>query len=590
MATQIIRKSGPSALYAALLSYRRIFYTVGAFSAVINLLMLVPSIYMLQVYDRVLASMNVFTLGMVTIIVLGFYVLQASLEWVRSMTLVRLSNQLDQAFAPLVFAASFEEQLRNSRGNPQQPLTDMNTLRQFATGAGIFAFFDAPWAPIYIVVVFLFHWKVGVMVVAGTLILVGLALANEWATRQPLANANIQSIQATGQAQGSLRNAEVIEALGMLEGVRKRWSTLNQRVLALQAEASEKAGVITAITKFVRISLQSLVLGLAALLVIHNEISSGMIIASSILMGRALAPIEQLIGTWKSWIAAQGAYRRLEELLERNPQQPPRTSLPRPKGMVQVDGLVVTPPGASAPVLRGIQFALPAGVTLGVIGPSGSGKSTLARLLVGVWPAQVGKVRIDGADIHDWDKTELGPHIGYLPQDIELFDGTVAENIARFGEIDNAKLLKAANLAGVHDMILHLPKGYDTPIGIGGQMLSGGQRQRVALARAVYGDPALLVLDEPNSNLDDVGEQALIQAILHLKQQGATVVLITHRPNILGATDALLVMKEGLVAAFGPRDQVLAALQPQPAQPQPEQTTGETTVPAPANAAERTDP
>ncbi|QTR55327.1 type I secretion system permease/ATPase [Thiothrix unzii] len=562
------RKSETSVLYRALQAHRKVFLSVGAFSAVINLLMLVPTIYMLQVYDRVLVSMNISTLLMLTIITMGLFMLMAALEWVRSMALVRLSNQLDQEFSPHVFAASFVEQLRNSRGNPQQPLSDLNNIRQFVTGQGVFAFFDAPWAPLYILVVFLFHWQMGVMVVVGVLILLGLALANESATHKRLAEANNLAMQAGSQAHGSLRNAEVIEAMGMLAGVRKRWTVLNRKVLRLQTEASEKAGIITATTKFVRISLQSLILGLAALLVIENEITPGMIIAGSVLMGRALAPIEQLIATWKAWISAQGAYRRLEELLERNPEHPPRTSLPRPRGLLQVDGLVATPPGAAAAVLRGIQFTLPAGTVLGVIGPSGSGKSTLARLLVGVWPAQMGKVRIDGADIHDWDKSELGPHIGYLPQDIELFDGTIAENISRFGEVDNAKLLKAAELAGVHDMILLLPNGYDTPIGTGGQMLSGGQRQRVALARAVYGDPALLVLDEPNSNLDDVGERALLQAILSLKQQSATVVLITHRPSILGAADALLLLKEGTVAAFGPRDQVLAALQPKPpAQP-----------------------
>lgn len=566
--TPMSRKANPSALYKALLAHRKVFLSVGAFSAVINLLMLVPTIYMLQVYDRVLASMNVSTLLMLTIITIGLFMLMAALEWVRSMALVRLSNQLDQALSPHVFAASFVEQLRNSKGNPHQPLSDLNNIRQFVTGQGIFAFFDAPWAPIYIAVVFLFHWQMGVMVIVGVLILLGLALANESATHKRMAEANNLAMQAGAQAQGSLRNAEVIEAMGMLAGVRKRWALLNRKMLHLQTQASEKAGKIAATTKFMRVALQSLILGLAALLVIENEITGGMIIAGSVLMGRALAPIEQLIGTWKAWIAAQGAYRRLEALLERNPEHPPRTSLPRPRGLLQVEGLVATPPGATSPVLKGIQFTLPAGAVLGVIGLSGSGKSTLARLLVGVWPAQMGKVRIDGADIHDWDKAELGPYMGYLPQDIELFDGTIAENISRFGEVDNAKLLKAANLAGVHDMILHLPKGYDTPIGTGGQMLSGGQRQRVALARAVYGDPTLLVLDEPNSNLDDVGERALVQAVLNLKQQGATVVLITHRPSILGVTDALLLLKEGTVAAFGPRDQVLAALQPRPpAQP-----------------------
>jgi PrtD family type I secretion system ABC transporter len=565
MAEQMNPKNSKDALRKALLEHRRVFYAVGMFSAVVNVLLLVPSIYMLQVYDRVLTSMNVSTLIMLTVIILGLYLLMGALEWVRSMTLVRLGNQLDQQLSPRVFGAAFEEQLRDGKSSPQQPLSDLANLRQFITGSGVFAFFDAPWAPIYIAVIFLFHWQMGVLALVGAVILIGLALANEWLTRHRLAEANKLAIQASGQAQGSLRNAEVVEAMGMLSAVRERWNRLNHKVLALQTEASERAGGISAATKFVRIALQSLILGLGALLVIENEMTAGMMIAGSILMGRALAPVEQLIAVWKGLISAQGAYRRLSELLERHPEQPPRTALPRPKGALQVEGLFVTPAGAPAPVLKGVSFALPAGHTLGLIGPSGSGKSTLARLLVGIWPAQAGKVRLDGADIHDWDKEQLGPHIGYLPQDIELFDGTIAENIARFGEVDNDKLLKAAMLAGVHEMILRLPKGYDTPIGVGGQMLSGGQRQRIALARALYGDPAFLVLDEPNSNLDDVGERALLQAILSMKQQGSTIVLITHRPSILASTEAILILKEGTVAAFGPRDQVLAAL----AAPQP---------------------
>jgi PrtD family type I secretion system ABC transporter len=565
MAEQMNPKNSKDALRKALLEHRRVFYAVGMFSAVVNVLLLVPSIYMLQVYDRVLTSMNVSTLIMLTVIILGLYLLMGALEWVRSMTLVRLGNQLDQQLSPRVFGAAFEEQLRDGKSSPQQPLSDLANLRQFITGSGVFAFFDAPWAPIYIAVIFLFHWQMGVLALVGAVILIGLALANEWLTRHRLAEANKLAIQASGQAQGSLRNAEVVEAMGMLSAVRERWNRLNHKVLALQTEASERAGGISAATKFVRIALQSLILGLGALLVIENEMTAGMMIAGSILMGRALAPVEQLIAVWKGLISAQGAYRRLSELLERHPEQPPRTALPRPKGALQVEGLFVTPAGAPAPVLKGVSFALPAGHTLGLIGPSGSGKSTLARLLVGIWPAQAGKVRLDGADIHDWDKEQLGPHIGYLPQDIELFDGTIAENIARFGEVDNDKLLKAAMLAGVHEMILRLPKGYDTPIGVGGQMLSGGQRQRIALARALYGDPAFLVLDEPNSNLDDVGERALLQAILSMKQQGSTIVLITHRPSILASTEAILILKEGTVAAFGPRDQILAAL----AAPQP---------------------
>ncbi|MBD3816362.1 MAG: type I secretion system permease/ATPase, partial [Halothiobacillus sp.] len=538
----------PNPLGTFLREYRRVFLAVGAFSMVINILMLMPSIYMLQIYDRVLASMNVSTLVMLTLITLGLYLLMAALEWVRSMTLIHLSNKLDERLSGRVFNAAFTYQLRGRGGNAGQPLADVNNLRQFITGQGVFAFFDAPWAPIYIAVIFLFHWQMGVLALFGALSLIGLALWNELATRKPLSEANGVAVKAQGMAQSNLRNAEVIEAMGMLTGIRGRWAQLNQRVLRLQTEASSSAGGITATTKFMRIALQSLILGLGAYLVIQNEMTAGMMIAGSILLGRALAPVEQLIGVWKGWINAQGAYRRLNELLKSFPTPQERTPLPRPKGEVRVEGVLAGPPGTTSPVLKNVSFAIPAGTILGVIGPSASGKSTLARMLVGVWPTLAGKVRLDGADIHDWDKLQLGPHIGYLPQDIELFDGTIAENIARFGTIDPDALMKAAQLAGVHEMILRLPNGYDTPIGDAGQMLSGGQRQRIALARAVYGDPALLVLDEPNSNLDDAGELALVQAILTLKKQGATVVLITHRTNIIGAVDLLLLLKDGSVA------------------------------------------
>lgn len=572
-------------LRTLLSEYRRVFTAVGLFSMVINIIMLVPSIYMLQIYDRVLASMNISTLVMLTLITLGMYMLMAALEWVRSMTLVHLSNQLDKRLSGRVFDAAFEYQLRRLGGNASQPLADVTNLRQFITGQGVFAFFDAPWAPIYIAVIFLFHWQMGVLALFGTLSLLGLALWNELATRKRLSEANTLAIKANGMVQGSLRNAEVIEAMGMLPGIRERWSRLNHRVLTLQTEASSSAGGISATTKFMRIALQSLILGLGAYLVIKNEMTAGMMIAGSILLGRALAPVEQLIGVWKSWISARGAYSRLNELLKNFPEPEERTPLPRPKGEVRVEGVLASPPGSTTPVLKNISFAIPAGATLGIIGPSASGKSTLARLLVGVWPAQAGKVRLDGADIHDWDKIQLGPHIGYLPQDIELFDGTIAENIARFGTIDPDALLKAAQLAGVHEMILRLPKGYDTPIGEAGQMLSGGQRQRIGLARAVYGDPALVVLDEPNSNLDDVGERALVQAILALKKLGTTVVLITHRPSIIGAVDLVLLLKEGTLAAFGPRDQVLAALQQQAqAAAQPQANLNNTSTPASTGA------
>jgi PrtD family type I secretion system ABC transporter len=394
------------------------------------------------------------------------------------------------------------------------------------------------------------------------------------ATQKPLAEANKYANEATNFAHNNLANAEVVEALGMLPALRDRWKKKHVQHLVLQAVASDRAGLISSVTKFIRITSQSLILGLGAWLAIRNQLSPGGMIVGSILMGRALAPIDQLIANWKGFVQARLAYERLGQLLAAFPARPPRMSLPAPKGEVVVEGVVLTPPGGTVPVLRGVSFAIPAGSIVGVIGPSGSGKSSLARALVGVWTPQVGKVRLDGADVSSWDKAELGPYLGYLPQDIELFDGTIAENIARFGAIEAPLVVAAAQAAGVHEMILRFPQGYDTPIGPGGAVLSGGQRQRVALARALYGDVRLIVLDEPNSNLDDVGEAALVQALLRLKAQGKTVVVITHRTSVLAAVDRLLVMRDGTVQAYGPRDEVLAALQRAAQQAQAAQAQG----------------
>jgi ATP-binding cassette subfamily C exporter for protease/lipase len=369
------------------------------------------------------------------------------------------------------------------------------------------------------------------------------------------------AIASSGLASNNLRNAEVIESMGMLPNLMGRWFKLHSQFLKLQAEASEKAGKINATTKFVQVSLTSLVLGLGSLLVLENKITAGMMIAASILVGRALAPVQQVIGVWKSWSSTRSAYERLTKLLEANPARQAGMQLPAPKGALSVEGVTAAPPGVTTAVIKGLSFAINPGDALGIIGPSGSGKSTLARLLVGVWPSAVGKVRLDGADIFSWNKAELGPHMGYLPQDIELFAGTVSENIARFGEIDPEKVVLAAQRAGVHDMILHMPDGYDTRLGDGGAGLSGGQKQRLGLARAMYGDPALIVLDEPNSNLDELGEQSLAQAVLDLRRRGKTIILITHRMSAIGTTNKLLMMRDGVAQLFGPTNDVLAALQ-----------------------------
>jgi ATP-binding cassette subfamily C exporter for protease/lipase len=479
---------------------------------------------------------------------------------VRSFILVRVGARFDMELNKRVYTAAFEQNLRRTGGNAGQALSDLTNIRQFLTGSALFAFFDAPWFPIYLVVIFIFEPGLGVFALCGTAILVALAFLNERVSKKPLAEANTLSIASASLATNNLRNAEVIESMGMLPNLMGRWFKLHGKFLSLQAQASQKAGTISAATKFFQMSLQSLVLGVGALLVLDNKITSGMMIAASILVGRTTAPVQQLIAVWKSWSSVRSAHERLAKLLEANPERPSGMALPAPQGLLSVEGVTAAPPGVRNPVVKSLSFAIQPGDVLGVIGPSGSGKSTLARLLVGVWPAMMGKVRLDGADIYAWNKAELGPHVGYLPQDIELFAGTVAENIARFGEIDSDKVVQAAKRAGVHDLILHFPEGYDTKLGDGGAGLSGGQRQRIGLARAMYGDPALIVLDEPNSNLDELGEQALVNAVVDLRQRGKTIVLITHRPSALGVTTKLLVMRDGTLQLFGPTKDVIAAM------------------------------
>jgi ATP-binding cassette subfamily C exporter for protease/lipase len=544
----------------ALLKFKQTFHSIGAFTACINLLMLVPSIYMMQVYDRVLASRNDLTLLMLTVMALGLYALISILEQIRSMVVIRIGSKMDVFLNQRIYTAAFEQNLKRSGINAGQALNDLTTIRQFVTGNGLFAFFDAPWFPVYLLVIFIFNFWLGVFAFVATTLLVSLAWINELVSKKPLSQANSIAVQSSAVATNNLRNAEVIEAMGMLPNMRNRWYAMHEKFLALQAEASQKAATVTAITKFVQISTQSLILGVAAFLVIKGEVTAGMMIAASILLGRAISPVQQIIGVWKQWSGVVSAYKRLEELLANNPPRTPGMELPAPRGQLTVEALTAAPPGSQIAVLKNVSFALNVGDVMGLIGPSGSGKSTLARLLVGVWPSAMGKVRLDGADIFQWNKDELGPNIGYLPQDIELFAGSISENIARFGKVEPEKVIEAAQTAGVHDMILRLPEGYNTKIGDGGAGLSGGQKQRIGLARALYGNPAFLVLDEPNSNLDDVGEVALTQAILKLKQAGKTVILISHRPNIIRVTNKLLMLRDGVVSAFGPTEEVLKAL------------------------------
>ncbi|MEC5344547.1 type I secretion system permease/ATPase [Brenneria populi] len=543
-------------IIGALAAYRQGFWGVGLFSAVINLLMLTPAIYMLQVYDRVLSSGNDMTLGMLTAMALGLFTLMGLLEWVRSAVVIRLGTQMDMRLNQRVYDAAFASQLQGQPTRAGQALNDLTALRQFATGNALFAFFDAPWFPVYLLVIFLLHPWLGMMALAGAAVLILLAWLNQRLTREPLKQAGRIAIQATTQANANLRHADAIEAMGMLSALRARWLSQHMRFLHQQNVASEKSAAVTALAKSLRLALQSLMLGLGALLAVAGDITPGMMIAGSILVGRVLSPIDQLIGVWKQWTQAQQAWQRLGALLEAHPARAAGMRLPEPQGRLQVEQLSAAPLHARAPVLHNLSFALEPGDILGIIGPSGSGKSTLARLLVATQPPLNGKVRLDGADMHLWDKDDLGRFIGYLPQDVQLFAGTIAENIARFGQPDAEQVVAAARLAGVHDLILRLPQGYDTPLGENGSGLSGGQKQRVALARAVYGRPKLTVLDEPNASLDEEGEKALLAAISQLKENGATQILITHKPALLGSANKLLALRDGQIRFFGPPEKL----------------------------------
>ncbi|WP_095147674.1 type I secretion system permease/ATPase [Pseudomonas sp. Irchel s3a18] len=563
-------KTTPTApLLKALGDYKNILISVGCFTALINLLMLVPSIYMLQVYDRVLSSQNETTLVMLSLMVVGFFVFIGLLEIVRSFIVIRIGSQLERRFNLQVYQAAFERNLFKGEGNAGQSLGDLTHIRQFVTGPALFAFFDAPWFPVYLFVIYLFNVWLGVFATVGAVLLIGLAFLNEAMTKKPLAEAGGYSQQSTQLATSHLHNAETIQAMGMLGALRKRWFQVHSRFLGLQNQASDTGAVISSLSKTLRLCLQSLVLGLGALLVIQGHMTAGMMIAGSILMGRVLSPIDQLIAVWKQWSGAKLAYRRLDALLREFPPSDEAMALPAPKGQVSFEQVSAAPPGQRQATLHRVSFTLGAGEVLGVLGASGSGKSTLARVLVGVWPTLAGMVRLDGADIHRWNRDDLGPYIGYLPQDIELFSGTVAENIARFRETDPQKVVEAAQQAGVHELILRLPQGYDTRLGEDGSGLSGGQKQRVALARALYGGPSLVVLDEPNSNLDTVGEAALASAIAQMKAQGISVILVTHRSSALAQADKLLVLNEGQLQAFGPSQEVLKALSGVQPQPQP---------------------
>lgn len=562
-------RSHENNLQVALKACKGSFLSVGFFSLFVNALMLAPTFYMIQISGRVVPSSSTSTLIMLTLILTIMMLTLGSLEWVRSRIMVRISNRLDALLSRDIYRASFKKALSTGGMDASaQSLNDLTSLRQFLTGNGLFAFFDAPWLPIYTAVMFLFHPWFGWMTVGSAVVLVVLAFLNHRYTGKALTEANQQSVRATLQTTKNLRNAEVIESMGMLDTLMTRWAVYQRRVLVLQSQASDKGGIITSISKTFRTWAQSIMLALGAYLVITHEINPGLLMAGSLLLGRALSPIDQMIGSWKGFVAARVQYGRLNDTLEKLNAEPQRMALPDPEGHIQVENLVIAPPGAKAAVIRNMSFVTPAGSIVGIVGPSAAGKSTLARALLGIWPPQHGTVRLDGADIAAWDKQKLGPHLGYLPQDIELFEGTISDNVARFGKVDPEKVVLAARVAGVHEMILQLPDGYDTVIGSEGINLSGGQRQRIGLARAIYGSPRLIVLDEPNSNLDDVGEKALAVALQKIKETGATVFIISHRPSILSRLDRIMVMNAGTITMYGARDHVIAELAQQQAKAQ----------------------
>ena len=561
MKTNLNQFWGRSELTQTLVTFKREFLWVGLFSLLANLLMLSPTLYMLQVYDRVLLSQSELTLLFLTLIIIVFFAVMAFAEWLRSRLLVRAGMKLDQELNTRIFNASFEAYLRRSQQNPTEAFTNLTNLRQFLTGNGIIAFFDAPWTPIYILVTFMLHPLLGCLSILFAGIQLWLAF---WAHRNSHDAMNAQT-QAESKSraylQSKLKNAEPVEAMGMLKNLRARWLRLHQEQQQKIEEASNRQHRQQAIVKFIRYSMQSLTLGAAALLVVQGELTGGAMIAANVLMSRALQPLDLIVGSWRGLIQAKEAFEGLESILKTYPEQDRSAQYPVPKGNVTLKKLIAYKADKDSQILKNLNADFKAGQVTAIIGPSGSGKSTLARCLVGIWPDTGGYVLLDKTPIEHWDRIQLGPNIGYLPQDIELFDGTVAENIARFYEVDSDLVIEAAKKAGIHEMILRFPKGYDTPIGDGGSQLSGGQRQRLGLARAMYGNPQLIVLDEPNANLDDLGERALVAAIQDLKSRGKTVFLITHRLNILGVADHLLVMRDGKIDHYGLRDDVLGELQ-----------------------------
>lgn len=545
-----------SELGRALWTFRRECLWVGVFSLFTNLLVLTPTLYMLQIYDRVMASQSGFTLVALTLFTVLFFAVMGFAEWLRSQLLVRVGVKFDEFLNSRVFDASFAAHLNQSSQNPVQSFSDLTSLRQFLTGQGVFAFFDLPWMPIYVAVLFLMHPTLGWLALAFALLQGALAWWSNRLTGPGYERQMQTQVAADSYLNGKLRNAETVHAMGMLPHLRSRWQALHEAQLHAQGSAQERAHRVQALTKFMQYSQQSLVLAAGAVLVLRGELSMGGMVASNALMSNALRPISTLVSIWKQFVDARSAYGRLETLLQAHPNENAAdthsANISALRGQLTLRDLTATVAGRTQPILHGLNVEFKAGEVVGIVGPSGAGKSTLARCLLGIWPQAQGQVLLDGRPLSDWPRDQLGAQIGYLPQDVELFDGTLAENISRFGELDSAQVIAAARATGIHEMILRFPKGYDTPMGEAGNLFSGGQKQRVGLARALYGAPKLVVLDEPNAHLDDAGLAALLRAIATLRDQGSTVFMVVHQRNLLSVADRVLVLQAGRIAQFGP--------------------------------------
>lgn len=546
-------------LREVLKKFKKTFIHIGIFSFFINLLVLAAPMYMLAVYDVVMPSKSIDTLIFVTIVTIIFFIGMGLLDYVRNKILIVVSNKMDALVNEKIYNAAFELALKYPGKNTSQPMNDLNKIKAFLSGNAILSFFDVPWFPIYIIIMFLFDPIYGLYGIGATIIIFTLTYVNSLVTKKHLEH----SIKAKNKSDNflinQLRNAEVVEAMGMRKVLFKQWMKHYYDFLKAHTEAGGKSALYTNLSKTFRMMSSSLMYGVGATLAILGHISPGMIIAGAVLLGRALAPITQLTATWKIFVEAKVAYKRLNDLLNEFPQNDKKLPLPEPKGRIDLKGVVTIPPMSQNPVLKNVSMTIMPGECIGLIGPSGSGKTSLAKTILGLWPVAAGEVRIDGAEISQYNREELGKHIGYLPQDIELFEGSIAENIARFQEADPTEIIEAAKMAEVHDLILKLPNGYETKIGPGGANLSGGQKQRIALARALFRKPKIIILDEPNSNLDDLGEQALLKALIKLKGE-STIIIISHKVNILKIVDKLAVLKEGMLSMYGPRDAVLEAL------------------------------